>query len=107
MGAGRITVPAQFLRDFDEFCQLSGIAQDPEDERDLRDFIRRHPEDGMKWVRRSLQVHRYCQQKWGREPTVDECRAVLGQDADPQWFRTMGILMLAGICARRENFPLD
>lgn len=100
--AGRIKVPANFAADFAEYCRLSGLDQYPDDVEELRAAIRADLDAGMEFVSWSLFVYRYCHAKWGRLPTVDECREVLGPDADPRWFNREGILILAQRCAVKD-----
>lgn len=105
--AKTVKVPAQFAADFEEYCRLSGLYEDPADLEEVRAAIRSNLTHGMEFVRRSLWVYRYCHAKWGRLPTVDECREALGPDADPVWFQREGILILAGRCAIRDGVPFN
>src|SRR3546814_10357096 len=100
-----IKVTQEFLDEFQELCGLIGLQ--PDEVEDLRRVIRADFESGRRWVAMTLWVRRYCLKKWGRLPTVDECREVLGPDADPGWFQREGILILAGRCAGKEKFPIQ
>ena len=98
-----IPVTPQFLADWKELCGYVGL--EGREEQEMRAVVRADFEVGRHWVELGLWVHRYCRQKWGRLPTVDECRLVLGDAADPAWFEREGILVLAGRCAGAEKFP--
>src|SRR3546814_14241375 len=69
-----IKVTQEFLDEFQELCGLIGLQ--PDEVEDLRRVIRADFESGRRWVAMTLWVRRYCLKKWGRLPTVDECRQI-------------------------------
>jgi hypothetical protein len=100
--AAPITVPGAFVRDFNEYCERTGLTG-PERER-LRQEVRRDFATAGGFISETVAVYRFCDEVWGYLPSPAYCEGYLAArgwfPADPTIFQRMGVLLLAKLCAQ-------
>lgn len=89
-----ITVPAGFVRDFDLYCERSGM--DWREKSELRELVRADFQSWGPVIRRQASVYRFADATWGpgKLPTARQCEsfmASLGHFPDPCAFTHCGL----------------
>ena len=100
--ASSITVPTSFPGEFEYLCGKMGLTW--LEKQRLKDDVRRDFATVGAWVIETAEVYRFCDDTWGYVPTPELCEGYLASKhwwpADPGIFQTVGVMLLARLCAQ-------
>lgn len=100
--AATITVPAQFVEDFNFFCERTGMSQNEQNQ--LRHQVRADFAGLGAHITETAAVYRFCDNLWGDLPTADIAKGFCAvfnwySEDDGMWTR-LGPLLLGKLCAQ-------